>query len=298
MKWTIGLSLILAVSWLTGSLTLSYAQSPAKADAPTFYHLVPGTYVNGWPRFTIQYPKDWVEVRPRPDQLFRASAPGPAHDRQFWVAAGGSTTPLNKTADYFLKLWSSIGTDAAVVSDKPSRLRDGTPAQEVEYRFVLGGVPVNIMVLAMTRSGTITYTFVESRDAKIGEDLRAILYSVEFQPGFDEPVKLPPDVQTFLDEYCRANVAHDMEKGMSYWSDRYLYSGMRKGEIERYLKPGIDRITSFEMIITDFIPAGDTAYLTGYASGNLGKGGSLLNTMIIKENGQWRWYGNQRDAAP
>ena len=276
----------------------SRAQSPTDDNAPTFYHLVPGTYVNGWPRFAVHYPKDWLEVRPRPDEFFRAAAPGPTHDRQFWVAPGGSSTPLDKIADRFLRLLSSIGTDAAVVSDKASHLRDGTPAREVEYRFVLGGAPVNIMLLAMTRSGSIIQTFVSSRNAKLGEDLRAIPYSVEFQPGFDEPVKLPPDVQAFLDGHCSATLAHDVEKSMGYWSDRYLYSGIRKGEIAQYLRPFIDRITSFEQIITDFIPAGDTAYITGFATGNLGKGGSLQNTSIIKENGQWRWYGNQRDAAP
>ena len=53
------LSTIVAVVLLYGSIfTPSYAQSPANADTPTFYHLVPGTYVNGWPRFTVHYPKE------------------------------------------------------------------------------------------------------------------------------------------------------------------------------------------------------------------------------------------------
>ena len=93
-------------------------------------------------------------------------------------------------------------------------------------------------------------------------------------------------------------MAHDMDKIISGFSDRYLHSGMRKGEVRRWIKLSVDRLTSFEIVITDFVPAGDTAYLAGHVDSNLGKGGSLFSTSIIKEAGQWRWYGNQRDAAP
>ena len=36
-----------------------------------------------------------------------------------------------------------------------------------------------------------THGSVVSKSAEIGEDLKAIPYSLEFQPGFDEPMKLP-----------------------------------------------------------------------------------------------------------
>ena len=78
MKKLIVLSLIMAVMFLTGgSGAPARAQDPANADKPTFYHLVPGTYVNGWPRFTITYPKDWVEGRLLPRRSFAQGFPGP-----------------------------------------------------------------------------------------------------------------------------------------------------------------------------------------------------------------------------
>ena len=65
MKKLIVLSVIMAVMFLTrGSVAPAHAQDSAKDDKPTFYHLVPGTYVNGWPRFTVTYPKDWTVERP------------------------------------------------------------------------------------------------------------------------------------------------------------------------------------------------------------------------------------------
>jgi len=49
--------------------------------------------------------------------------------------------------------------------------------------------------------------------------------------------------------------------------------------------------------ITDFVPAGDRAYLAGFTVTN-GSKWPLYGASIIKENGEWKWYGNQRDVAP
>jgi hypothetical protein len=58
MKRHIVMSVIAAIALLVGaSFTPSFAQAPSQTDTPTFYHPVPGTYVNGWPRFTVTYSK-------------------------------------------------------------------------------------------------------------------------------------------------------------------------------------------------------------------------------------------------
>ena len=92
-------------------------------------------------------------------------------------------------------------------------------------------------------------------------------------------------------------VAHDFAKVMANYSDRYLNSGRTKGEREQFWRPIIDHITSFEIVITDFVPASDRDYLTGFITTNFGKV-PLHDTSIIKENGEWKWYGNQRDVSP
>lgn len=82
------------------------------------------------------------------------------------------------------------------------------------------------------------------------------------------------------------------------YSDRYLNSGLRKGEMERFWNVFIGRFTSYEVGITEFVPVGDrTLYLAGFASGPWGTS-MLLETFVIKESGEWKWYGNQRDPAP
>jgi len=82
-------------------------------------------------------------------------------------------------------------------------------------------------------------------------------------------VKVPPDVQEFLNRHRDDNVSHDIAKVMSHFSDKYLNSGITKGKLEQFTGPMIDRITSFETVITDFIPAGDKTYLTGFATPTL-----------------------------
>jgi hypothetical protein len=49
--------------------------------------------------------------------------------------------------------------------------------------------------------------------------------------------------------------------------------------------------------ITDFVPAGDRVYLTGFVINNFGKF-AIGGISIIKENGEWKYYGNQRDVSP
>ena len=299
MKKPIVVSVIMAFTLLTGgSFAPAHSQDLAKEEKPTFYRLIPGVYVNGWPRLTITYPKDWVERRPMPNETFRVSAPGPVPFPGFvYAPPAGNLPPLENWADFVASFFKDVAQDVTIIGDKPSQLRDGTPAREVELHMLLNGAPYNVMGLAAKKGDVMVNMGVESLNGKIGEDLKAILYSIEFQPDKDKPVKVPPDVQEFFDRFSSAMVAHDLAKVMSYWSDRYLYSGMRKQEVERWIRVLIDRITSFEIVTTDFVPAGDEAYLTGFTIAWWGKG-SLLGTSIIKENGQWKWYGNQRDVSP
>jgi hypothetical protein len=79
MKKLILLSLITAgMVLLTGGFSTStHAQSPANDLKPTFISPTPGLYVNGWPAFTVSYPKEWEEVPPMPGDLYRAGGTRP-----------------------------------------------------------------------------------------------------------------------------------------------------------------------------------------------------------------------------
>jgi hypothetical protein len=67
--------------------------------------------------------------------------------------------------------------------------------------------------------------------------------------------------------------------------------------MERLWRQNIGRIMSIKGVITEFVAAGDRAYLAGFASIN-GLKFMIRDTSIIKENGDWKFYGNQRDPSP
>jgi hypothetical protein len=307
MKKFIPLLLVMVVILLVRSfLTPAHAQESVKEEKPTFYRLIPGTYVNGWPRFTMTYPKDWVETRPRIGSpsgiktlgsLFGAKTPEPTPGTEFGVFPFEHVLPLGYFAEIIAQFWRSYAKDVTVLSNKPSQLRDGTSAREVELQMVLNGEPYNWLGVATKKGDLWINANVGSFKGKIGEDLRAIPYSLQYEPGKDEPVKVPPDVQEFLDRHCNAIVSHDVAKVMTHYSDRFLNSGVRKGEMERSWRQIIGPVTSVEVGITDFVATGDRAYLAGFISSYWGKQ-MLRDTSIIKENGEWKFYGNQRDISP
>jgi hypothetical protein len=301
MKKLIVISVIMAFILLAGSSFASaHAQDTAKEDKPTFYRLIPGVYVNGWPRFTVTYPKDWVEHTPYPQEVFRVGVSGPTPEGWFSVTTAPLSYPdlpsLDKLADHLLNFFRAA-KDLTIVSDKPSRLRDGSPAREVEIKMIMNDVLVAHVFLTTKMLDLWISPGVGSRSGKISEDLKAILYSLTYQPGKDEPVKVPLDVQEFLDRNCNDLLSHDLAKIMANYSDGFLNSGWRKGEMERFWMQRIGPITSVEVGITDFVAEGDKAHLAGFISRN-GAKYVLKETSIIKENGEWKWYGNQRDPAP
>jgi hypothetical protein len=206
--------------------------------------------------------------------------------------------PLDKVADAVLPFFKAFGKEMTVVSDKPSQLSNGTPAREVQIQGIMNDLPFNYACLSVAHGDVWISAQVSSQSGKIGEHLKAIIYSLQYEPSKDEPVKVPPDVQELLDGLSSAWVSHDLAKVMSHYSDRYLNSGVRKGEMERAFRQTIGFITSWEFSITELVPAGDRAYLAGFITINRLMKAMLPNVSIIKENGEWKWYGNQRDVSP
>jgi hypothetical protein len=92
-------------------------------------------------------------------------------------------------------------------------------------------------------------------------------------------------------------VSHDIAKVVAHYSDKYLNSGVRKGEVEREIRQFIGSITSYEAGVTDLVAAGDRVYVAGFMIVN-GVKNMLQGSSLIKEDGEWKWYGNQRDVSP
>jgi hypothetical protein len=315
MKRLIVLSVIMAVMVLVAALV--HAQAPAIDLKPTFINPTPGLYVNGWPAFTVSYPKEWVEARFSPGDVFAAGGTRPDMPPGYYapslnIQCHGTALPLEDCAKMYMPYYVQMGTDVKVLSDKLSQLKDGTPAWELEIEWVAkydisgqsvkNGPKLSTLIFA-TKKYTAWVVIILTDDKKIGEDLKRIAYSLTFQPDSEKPVKVPPDVLAFLDMFCADGACRDVKMLMAHYSDRFLWGGMKKADLEKWFltDPASPIQTGLpcEPIVTVFEPRGDKAYVDGF---NLVKPKGDANALkipmgyqqIINEHGQWKWFGNQK----
>ena len=316
MKKLIVLSL-LTVMLLGGDfLAPAHAQTPANDLKPTFISPTPGLYVSGWPAFTVSYPKKWVETLPFPGQDFRVGAartPMPPLP-ELGIAVFVNFAPLSDMAQWYIRTVKSTGKDFKVVYDKPTKLKDSTPAREAEIEWTMTGLtgahafsPMakrNTFLLGAKRESAWISLALSDEKGRIGNDLKRIAYSLRLQPGKEKPVQVPPDVGEFLDKWHKDIVDGDVAMVMSNVSDRFNYNGMDKAAMEQWMRddpssPLQAGLASLNTTVTVFEVRGDQAYLSGFNGGKLKSGAPapitpLGNMQIIKENGQWKWYGNHK----
>ena len=308
MKKLIVLAIIMAVMVLVAAL--AHAQAPANDLKPTFISPTPGLYVNGWPAFTVSYPKEWTpQDLQRPTEVYRAAWPGFPPLPAFVIYSFANPADISGSAKWFAGLLGIKGDQQVkVLSDKPSQLQDGTPAQEAEFDFFYpNGPKLNEFMLATKKDDIWIMLTVVDQKGMIGDDLKSIAYSLKVAQGKQEPVKLPPDLQAFVEKWCSDVNSGDAGRIMTNYSDHYLDYGMNKADMEKWYRndpssPIQLGITSATLTVTIFEPRGDKAYLAGFHGGKLKSGAPgptppLTNNQLIKENGEWKWYGNQRKVV-
>jgi hypothetical protein len=213
---------------------------------------------------------------------------------------------LEEWAKVYMPGFLQAFTDIKILSDKPSQLKDGTAAREVEYEFVhkAGGHKVNDFILMTKKELAWVAIHLMNDQGRIGDDLKRIAYSLTFQPDREKPVQVPPDVRAFLDMHCTDNVSGDIKLILEHFSDRFRHSGISRADFEQWLRndplsPVRRRLISFEPIVTVFEPRGDKAYVDGFF---LQKAKDDTNAVkiqmsfqqIINEHGEWKWFGNQK----
>ena len=105
---------------------------------------------------------------------------------------------------------------------------------------------------------------------------------------------LPPDVKAFIADYGQARLNNDMVTMADLISDRFLYNGVTKQMVLRFLKKTISSYTSeAKIIITKFEPEGDEVEIDALLKDKYFEAPFLTGSKLVKEDGQWKWYGNQ-----
>jgi hypothetical protein len=143
MRKSVVFSVVTVLLLLTSGIpAVTHAQDPLKDLKPTFLSPTPGLYVNGWPPFTVSYPKEWTVLREVPGEAFRVGGTGPDFPQGVSMPVLGvgvmpTRLPMEDWAKVFMPGLQWYFTDIKVLSDKPSQLKDGTPAREVEVEGLI-----------------------------------------------------------------------------------------------------------------------------------------------------------------
>lgn len=106
-------------------------------------------------------------------------------------------------------------------------------------------------------------------------------------------VELPPDVKTFLADYSQAILSNDVVTMSNLISDRFLYNGVTKRMALRFSKTTSSYTSEAKIIITKFEPEGDEVKIDVLLKDKYFQAPFMIDSKLIKEDGQWKWYGNQ-----
>jgi hypothetical protein len=314
------LTVVLLAVALVLSTTPIHAQAPGTGLKSTFISPTPGLYVNGWPAFTVSYPKEWVELPPQtPVAVYQVMNPRPdlPPSPVLTIFVFPSPLSLDDWVKSIMPIWVTVFRDIKVLSDKPSQLKDGTPAREVEIQMAPKlfsptgeissggeGHKISAVYLATKKDLTWVTIFIAGDREKPPEEWKQIAYSLTFLADRETHLNVPPDIRAFLDMYCADMVSGDLKAIMAHYSDRFIHSGMNRAFHEQWFRNGPispiqTGITSCEVTVTGFEARGDKAGIDGFFVEKAeGTANPLKLPMrwqqIINEQGQWKWFGNQK----
>jgi CubicO group peptidase (beta-lactamase class C family) len=111
-----------------------------------------------------------------------------------------------------------------------------------------------------------------------------------------EPLKavgLPTDVKAMIAGYNQARFKKDVEKMADFISDRFLHDGITKQIALRFLKGTSPYTSEAEIIITKFERQGNEAVIDVWLKDKYFETLFMSGRKLVKENGHWKWYGNQ-----
>jgi ketosteroid isomerase-like protein/phosphatidylethanolamine-binding protein (PEBP) family uncharacterized protein len=114
-------------------------------------------------------------------------------------------------------------------------------------------------------------------------------------PAEAKDFKPPADVQKFLDDFSAAAEGKDLDAILAFYSDKFLLNGKDKSSLRQTWQNAMQASPkrTFKVVLKKFEQKGKIGYVAGSILTN-GHTLALRSNMLIKENGVWRWYGNQQ----
>ncbi len=107
------------------------------------------------------------------------------------------------------------------------------------------------------------------------------------------PIKLPDDLAAFIADFNRVYSDKNIPKLSEFISNSFLNNGLTKSQIIELFAVSASYLSESKLIITGFELNGNVAKLEGVRKDKYFEINLPTDFQIIKENGQWKWYGNQ-----
>jgi CubicO group peptidase (beta-lactamase class C family) len=106
-------------------------------------------------------------------------------------------------------------------------------------------------------------------------------------------VELPTDVKAFITDYDQAIFNKEVVTMADLMSDQFLHDGVTKQMALRFLQGILSYTSEAKIIITKFELEDDEAKIDVWLKDKYFEAPFMTGNKLIKENGHWKWYGNQ-----
>jgi CubicO group peptidase (beta-lactamase class C family) len=106
-------------------------------------------------------------------------------------------------------------------------------------------------------------------------------------------VELPTDVKAFINDYDQARFNKDVVKMADRISDQFLYNGVTKQMAVEFLSRNLPYMSEAKIIITKFEQKGNEAKIDVWLKDKYFEAPFMTGSKLIKENENWKWFGNQ-----
>ena len=106
-------------------------------------------------------------------------------------------------------------------------------------------------------------------------------------------VELPTDIEAFISDYDLARSSIDLTTMAELISDRFLYNGVTKSMALEFLSGTLSYTAESKIIVTRFETDGDEVEMDVWLQDKYFEAPFMMGSRLIKENSQWKWYGNQ-----
>ena len=139
------------------------------------------------------------------------------------------------------------------------------------------------------------------RPKQFDEDVVDFVYTGDVSGPVEHPETykaaaraLPEDMQAFVKSDEEAFMSKDIEKVMALYHKDYLDDGRDKAKQREFLLKVMPVIKQYQVNITDYEMKGNKAVIQGTVKTEYGVQQLPAGAMIIKQDGKWYWYGNQK----